>query len=487
MTDLDKLSFYFSRSRMGQSIALACVNNLADQAKLSVLLSYSMSVVDARECAAIIVAGVTEANRDALTQLLARSMGPQTAQAVVQELMGDDGGGANDYHADAVHFDSASEAHLFLAAMSAPDSPRFLFSEWINFQNADLDPSFFAGFNPGEPGSPAPKVAIGIVGFFENFDIGLRFFANAQDEALQTLNVQIVSGPGIFVPGAWYHICGSADTGHGPGEKLVKLVVNRASVGRVGSIEGDDIHPSFNIGFNGAPFGVPYQDDGYQFDAATEGTSDVEMADFQVWAGVYADVTDPAVLAKFITADYRPVDPAVAAAEFGQQTILLTGGADTFGTNQGTDGAFVLTGSLTNSVLGPVVASAAPVPANNDFANATAITLGQTLAGSNVWATKETGEPDHASNAGGGSVWWKFVAPSSADVNVSLAGSAFDTVLGVYTGVAVNSLVTIASNDDFGGRQSALTFTPVEGTTYYIAVDGYDNVGGSITITVTAA
>ena len=52
-------------------------------------------------------------------------------------------------------------------------------------------------------------------------------------------------------------------------------------------------------------------------------------------------------------------------------------------------------------------------PANDNFANAIVLT-GNTLttSGSNVAATKEAGEPNHAGNSGGASVWWSWTAPA---------------------------------------------------------------------------
>ena len=54
----------------------------------------------------------------------------------------------------------------------------------------------------------------------------------------------------------------------------------------------------------------------------------------------------------------------------------------------------------------------APVrPPNDAFANAQLLTGGTgTVAGTTAYATKETGEPNHAANSGGRSVWYRFTA-----------------------------------------------------------------------------
>lgn len=116
-----------------------------------------------------------------------------------------------------------------------------------------------------------------------------------------------------------------------------------------------------------------------------------------------------------------------------------------------------------------------PIPGNDDFSNAFTINGNcTTVTGTNLAATKEPGEPNHAGNVGGASVWWKWIAPTSGSATVTTDGSDFDTLLGVYTGSSVNNLTPVASNDDDGtGSQSTATFNAVAGTTYYIAVDGW--------------
>jgi len=132
---------------------------------------------------------------------------------------------------------------------------------------------------------------------------------------------------------------------------------------------------------------------------------------------------------------------------------------------------------------GPIQVTVTPLsPPNDTFANATTISAssGQTT-GSNVGATKEPGEPSHAGNVGGASVWWRWTAPASGQATINTNGSGFDTLLGVYTGSSVGSLTLVASDDDEGdGTQSLVTFNAVSGTTYRIAVDGYGGVTGNI-------
>jgi thiol-disulfide isomerase/thioredoxin len=133
--------------------------------------------------------------------------------------------------------------------------------------------------------------------------------------------------------------------------------------------------------------------------------------------------------------------------------------------------------------FGALGLSAQTPPANDDFVNATRLAGDDvSTTGSNVGATKEPGEPPHADNPGGKSVWWTWTAAKSGYVTISTLGSVttngieLDTLLGVYTGSAVEALTAVADDDD---SEDSSTYTSkvillvTAGTTYFIAVDGY--------------
>ncbi len=127
------------------------------------------------------------------------------------------------------------------------------------------------------------------------------------------------------------------------------------------------------------------------------------------------------------------------------------------------------------SVTGPVG------PSNNYFATAQVLSgYSGSVSGSNVGADKEPGEPNHAAgNFGGASVWYRWLAPASGLVTITTQGSSFDTLLGVYTGNSFNGFTVIDQNDDerAGVLTSRVSFNAVGGTTYQIAVDGYNQNG----------
>ena len=128
-------------------------------------------------------------------------------------------------------------------------------------------------------------------------------------------------------------------------------------------------------------------------------------------------------------------------------------------------------------------AHAAP-PANDAFA-AAQVLVGESgsVTGTNVEATKEPGEPPHAGNAGGRSVWYRWVATFSGQAVVETCiGTTFDTLLAAYVGSNVAALGVVVSSDDDCGDRSQFVFNAVAGTTYSFAVDGFDGAAGIFTL-----
>jgi thiol-disulfide isomerase/thioredoxin len=139
-------------------------------------------------------------------------------------------------------------------------------------------------------------------------------------------------------------------------------------------------------------------------------------------------------------------------------------------------------------------------PANDNFANAIPVVgTNFSVHGSNVNATKEPGEPNHAHQPGGKSVWWTWQAPETGYATLSTLGSVssvvageLDTLLGVYRGSVVSNLTEVAYNDDGPvDLTSQVTFRAIAGEIYRIAADGYsfdtpaDADSGSIVLSLT--
>jgi len=131
-------------------------------------------------------------------------------------------------------------------------------------------------------------------------------------------------------------------------------------------------------------------------------------------------------------------------------------------------------------------------PGNDNFEDAYRLTDGSpggtfgTYGFGNVGATKQPGEPDHAGNRGGSSVWFTWMAYESGSVGLSACGADFHTLLAVYTGSTLSGLTPVAASSNpksppcnlFGQGPHEVSFNVDAGTEYRIAVDGYEGTWG---------
>jgi len=122
--------------------------------------------------------------------------------------------------------------------------------------------------------------------------------------------------------------------------------------------------------------------------------------------------------------------------------------------------------------------AASSAPANDNWSQATVMSLNTTLISSNTYATSEVNEPVHGGVGAGKSVWWAWSAVSDGVFTATTAGSGFDTVLGVYTGTSLGTLTEVSASDDAGVNPfSQVTFAATNGTVYYFAVDSASAAG----------
>lgn len=166
----------------------------------------------------------------------------------------------------------------------------------------------------------------------------------------------------------------------------------------------------------------------------------------------------------------------------GNNTSLLTFGATAGVTYRiAVDGFFGDEGSI---VLG--LQQLGSAPSNDSLQSAAPLSgFNPTASGVNTNATAQVGEPNHAGYPASKSVWWAWTAPASGLAQIATTGSSFDTVLAVYSGSSLGSLVSVASDDDSGGNlTSKVTFTATSGTTYRIAVDGFAGGGGTVALSI---
>lgn len=112
------------------------------------------------------------------------------------------------------------------------------------------------------------------------------------------------------------------------------------------------------------------------------------------------------------------------------------------------------------------------------FADRTAIGVPETVTGDTTGATTESGEPRPPCADAGASFWFSLTATEAGIIEISSAGSEFDTVLAVYSGDDLATLRGVACNDDHqGSTRAKVRFDAVAGTAYAVQLSGYRLLG----------
>lgn len=128
-------------------------------------------------------------------------------------------------------------------------------------------------------------------------------------------------------------------------------------------------------------------------------------------------------------------------------------------------------------------------PVNDGFEDALVISNRvDTVFSSISCATEESDEPDHPGTRSTNSVWFRWRAPAAGNVLLTTEGSTADTVMKVYRGTNLASLVSVVGNDDDGDKHtSRVSFNAASNTTYHIAVAGYNGSQGGVALNVNPA
>src|SRR3989442_14031331 len=98
------------------------------------------------------------------------------------------------------------------------------------------------------------------------------------------------------------------------------------------------------------------------------------------------------------------------------------------------DGSVGVPGSVT-PLMGNLTLNWFPQtsPSNDNFAQAQALSGDSgTVAGTNVGATKENGEPNHAGDRGGRWVWYSWTTSFNGSVVFTTLGTDFETLRALY-------------------------------------------------------
>lgn len=205
----------------------------------------------------------------------------------------------------------------------------------------------------------------------------------------------------------------------------------------------------------------------------------------------------------------RPYSDAVIATFLNPDGSLLAstylggyGNDEGYAAAAASDGSFFLTGTTTPGILLPDFPAtvgaaqatphqvstdgfvmkmdfAAPPLPNDAFANAAILTGGEeSVIAQTSGATKEAGEPNHGGEPGGKSIWYRWTAPASGRLILSISENSFPTVLALYHGSTLNNLQSIASG------QSEVRTPVTAGETLYIAVDGIGGASGTLILSL---
>ena len=239
------------------------------------------------------------------------------------------GGGGSSYTAKAVHFDGG--AILIRNSLIATDTNNLSVAGC--FANVDTS------------GGPAvlyvsdPDNTYDVYGAMRNDGITGDQIDGA---AMSPGSLSVTGGPTILNVG-WHSFVASVEANNSSPQPAAIFI--------------DGIDWSSTIEFNADP--VTFIMNGLKFAFGGDPTGSNVIGDFADWridtrSWLVGGTLPSDTLALFrdpVTG--KPVDPAVATAALGEPCILFSGDATGFTTNQGTGGAFTLTGTLTNASTSP--------------------------------------------------------------------------------------------------------------------------------------
>jgi len=232
------------------------------------------------------------------------------------------------YHAPAVHFESS--IWLETLSLTATDNAFFSASFWQKTESIAQMTVI-----EGNPSVGAPFVGIkssgGPSGSSE-FYISDHSGDNYLDLTSSAYNKTV-----------WHHFLVSMDAGHVAAAMIATLYINDVLDGGAAK---EAFGTAFINGVNGVGFSV------------SRGAYVGDLADVRIMCGVSlldgSGLIPTATRRLFIDAGGKPVDPAVATAALGAPSMLFSGNAASFATNQGAGGVFGVPGlPLTDATTSP--------------------------------------------------------------------------------------------------------------------------------------
>jgi len=245
---------------------------------------------------------------------------------------------ASSYHANAVHFDGI--ARLTINSLTCTDGAFIAMSGWVNCDYTGGNTPIIWMVDPDNNANSSWNLTKS--SHSSSIQMG-------SSDGLKSFQAVVAGSPSV-----WQHHLYAFQTDLGAGLKLCAAYINDVaqSFNAPSTIPFlNDASGSFVTGMNGLPlfFGG--------ITGFANGNFIGDLADPRLMPNVNLVVAGDIPLATrrlFISASGKPVDPAIATAALGAPgTVLFSGGSVAFPTNQGSGGAFTLTGSLTNASTSP--------------------------------------------------------------------------------------------------------------------------------------
>ena len=231
----------------------------------------------------------------------------------------------------------------------------------------------------------------------------------------------------------------------------------------------------------------------WSWTAAASGPVDVETVGGFRPAEINADDPDPIVI-------YHAVYTGTSLSNLNEVPASRLASRAWYGTIRfqavaGTSYAIQAVG-LGADHQGPVtlrLRAAPPPPANDGFADATALTVGVVATGSYDGATLQSGEvfpPAQDAESYFASAWWSWLAPEAGWYRLVVTGGDYETRASLWTGASVAELTSLGSVSGalaFGSYQSRIYFQAVAGTRYAISIaDTSNDIGADVSLRLTA-
>ncbi len=131
----------------------------------------------------------------------------------------------------------------------------------------------------------------------------------------------------------------------------------------------------------------------------------------------------------------------------------------------------------------PAASAQAAPPANDAFADAQVVRVGDRVTGTTVEATAQAGEPAPSDPSHTHSVWYRLTPSAAETLRIDTCSAGPWSELTIYTGTGLGDLTATPLTRTGCNSGSRVYVSVAAATTYYLRVAGYDP-GGAIALSV---